>query len=363
MNSTKIDPKYISKSNPRVGLIALASDFMIERDFINVIKDREVDFFVNRIECYNPLTKENLIKMSNKVTEVTKDILPDQDIDCVVYGCTSGTIAAGYESIEKKVKAAKPMAEVTTPSTAAIKALKKLNINKISLFTPYSKKLNDEVLEYFKSEGFEITSNSYFDIEADYDIGKVDQNYLYDVLSKLDLNGADALFVSCTAKYQKAYFEKFDNVWHHSDYIEHTKHNGFIMHGRSDSTLKPGGVRIGTSEIYRQVENIDFVTEGLVVGQRWKNDERIILFVTTKNNADLDEEKIQHIKKIIRERCSPKHVPAKIIKVPEIPRTKSGKIVELAVKNVINGIKVNNIESLSNPESLKFFENILELKY
>ena len=91
MNSTKIDPKYITKSNPRIGLIALASDFMIERDFINVIKDREVDFFVNRIECYNPLTKENLIKMSNKVTEVTKDILPDQDIDCVVYGCTSGT--------------------------------------------------------------------------------------------------------------------------------------------------------------------------------------------------------------------------------------------------------------------------------
>ena len=90
MNSTKIDPKYITKSNPRIGLIALASDFMIERDFINVIKDREVDFFVNRIECYNPLTKENLIKMSNKVTEVTKDILPDQDIDCVVYGCTRG---------------------------------------------------------------------------------------------------------------------------------------------------------------------------------------------------------------------------------------------------------------------------------
>ncbi len=162
-------------------------------------------------------------------------------------------------------------------------------------------------------------------------------------------------------KYQKAYFEKFDNVWHHSDYIEHTKHNGFIMHGRSDSTLKPGGVRIGTSEIYRQVENIDFVTEGLVVGQRWENDERIILFVTTKNNADLDEAKIQHIKKIIRERCSPKHVPAKIIKVPEIPRTKSGKIVELAVKNVINGIKVNNLEALSNPESLSFFENISQL--
>ena len=89
MNSTKIEPKYISKSNPRVGLIALASDFMIEKDFINIIKDKEIDFFVNRIECYNPLTKENLIKMANKVTEVTKDILPDQDLDCVVYGCTS----------------------------------------------------------------------------------------------------------------------------------------------------------------------------------------------------------------------------------------------------------------------------------
>jgi maleate isomerase len=130
MNSTKIDPKFISQANPRVGLIALASDFMIEKDFINVIKNRKIDFFVNRIECYNPLTKENLIKMANKVTEVTKDILPDQDLDCVVYGCTSGTIAAGHDSIEKKVKVAKPMAEVSTPSTAAIKALKKLNINK-----------------------------------------------------------------------------------------------------------------------------------------------------------------------------------------------------------------------------------------
>ena len=199
MNSTKIEPKYISKSNPRVGLIALASDFMIEKDFINVIKDRDIDFFVNRIECYNPLTKENLIKMSNKVTEVAKDILPDQDIDCVVYGCTSGTIAAGFNSIEQKVKSAKPMADVTTPSSAAIKALKKLDIKKIYIFTPYSKKLNDEVIEYFKSEGFEITSNSYFDIEADYDIGKVDQDYLFKVLSNVNLNGADALFVSCTA--------------------------------------------------------------------------------------------------------------------------------------------------------------------
>ena len=199
MNSTKIEPKYIGKSNPRIGLIALASDFTIEKDFINVIKDKDIDFFVNRIECFNPLNSENLIKMSQKITEVTKDILPDQKIDCVVYGCTSGTIAAGYSSIEEKVKLAKPEAKITTPSTAAIKALKKLKIENISIFTPYSKRLNDEVVEYFKKENFKVSSNSYFDIESDIDIGKVDQNYLYEVLSKIDLKEADALFVSCTA--------------------------------------------------------------------------------------------------------------------------------------------------------------------
>ena len=148
--------------------------------------------------------------MANKVTEVTKDILPDQDLDCVVYGCTSGTIAAGHDSIEKKVKVAKPMAEVSTPSTAAIKALKKLNIKKVSIFTPYSKKLNEEVVDYFKKENFYVTSNSYFDIESDIDIGKVDQNYLYKVLSKIDLKDADALFVSCTALPVLAIIDKLE---------------------------------------------------------------------------------------------------------------------------------------------------------
>ena len=199
MESEKIDPKFNKYQNPKIGLIALASDYMIEKDFIRIIKDKKVDFFVNRIECFNPLTKENLIKMSEKVTEVTKDILPNEKIDCVAYGCTSGTIAAGYEAIEKKIKNAKPEAIVTTPSTASIKALKKLNIKKIAIFTPYSKKLNDEVLDFFKNENFEIKANSYFNIESDIDIGKVDPNYLYEVLSKMDLKGAEALFVSCTA--------------------------------------------------------------------------------------------------------------------------------------------------------------------
>ena len=210
MHSIKVEPKYNSNPNPRIGLIALASDFMIEKDFINVIKGKDIDFFVNRIQCYNPLTSENLIKMSEKVTEVTKDILPDQKIDCVVYGCTSGTIAAGYNSIEKKIKLAKPEAKVTTPSTAAISALKKLNIKKISIFTPYLKDLNDEVVEFFKKENFVVTSNSYFGIESDIDIGKVDQDYLYEVLSKIELNDAEALFISCTALPALSIIEKLE---------------------------------------------------------------------------------------------------------------------------------------------------------
>ena len=134
------------------------------------------------------------------------------------------------------------------------------------------------------------------------------------------------------------------------------------MRGRSDATLNPGGVRIGTSEIYQQVEDIDFITEGLVVGQDFDDDVRIILFVTTKNDQEIDDEKIKLIKSRIRKNCSPKHVPTIIIKVPEIPRTKSGKIVELAVKQVINGEKINNKEAIANPESLSFFENLPLLK-
>ena len=210
MHSIKIEPKYFKVSNPRVGLIALASDFIIEKDFISVLKDKNIDFFVNRIECYNPLTKENLVKMSEKVTEVTNDILPDQDIDCVVYACTSGTIAAGYENIKNKVKISKPTASLTTPSTAAIKALKKFNVKNLAVFTPYNKKLNDEVIQYIEEEGFNVTSNSYFGIESDVDIGKVDQNYLYDVLSKIDVDRADALFISCTALPALSIIEKLE---------------------------------------------------------------------------------------------------------------------------------------------------------
>ena len=210
MHSVKIEPKYAELSNPRVGLIALATDFRIEKDFISVIKDQNIDFFVNRIHCYFPLTSENLIKMSSTVTEISEDILPNEKLDCVVYGCTSGTIAAGYETIKKKVNQAKPEAEVTTPSTAAINALRKLKINKIAIFTPYSKALNDEVIDYFAKENFEISSNAYYDISNDLDIGKVDENYLYETLSSMDLGDADALFISCTALPALSIIEKLE---------------------------------------------------------------------------------------------------------------------------------------------------------
>ena len=198
MHSTKVEPKYNLNPNPRIGLIALATDFMIEKDFINVTKNMDIEIFVNRIHSYSPLTSENLIKMSNTVTEVSKDILPDEKLDCVVYGCTSGTIAAGYDSIKKKIELAKPGAKVTTPSTAASNALKKLNVSKVAIFTPYSKKLNDEVVDYFKKEDFIVTSNSYFDISIDGDIAKIDPDYLYEVISNMDLGDAEAVFISCT---------------------------------------------------------------------------------------------------------------------------------------------------------------------
>ena len=177
MNLKKIEPKYIKLTNPRIGLIALGSDFVIEKDFNKIIHNKKIDFFVNRIKTYDPLNRENLIKMSEELTYVTSNILPNENIDCIVYGCTSGTIASGYKTIEKKIKNAKPKSKVITPSTAAITALKKLNIKKISLFTPYPKKLNDEVLSFFKDEKFLITSNYYLDIKSDTDIWKVDPEH------------------------------------------------------------------------------------------------------------------------------------------------------------------------------------------
>lgn len=198
MNSIKITPKFNSRINSKVGLIALSTDFMIEKDFKKIIENMNIDLFVNRIRSYYPLTKENLIKMAENITEVSKDILPDEKLDCVVYGCTSGTIASGYDSIKNKINLAKPEAKVVTPSSAAVNALRKMNVKKVSIFTPYSEKLNNDVVDYFKKENFTVTSNSYFDILYDNDIAKVDPEYLFEVITKMDLGEAEAVFLSCT---------------------------------------------------------------------------------------------------------------------------------------------------------------------
>ena len=199
MDSKKIKPKFLKKTNPRVGLIVLATDVMIEKDFLKVFSGVSADLFVNRITNYNPVTAENLKKMTNNITSVTENILPGEKIDCVVYGCTSGTIVSGYDSIKKKINIAKPDALVTAPSTAALNALKKKNIKKISIVTPYIKSVNDDVVNFFKNNDFKISSNTYFNIKSDVDIGKVDQDQLFEILSKIDHKDAEALFVSCTS--------------------------------------------------------------------------------------------------------------------------------------------------------------------
>jgi acetoacetyl-CoA synthetase len=163
-------------------------------------------------------------------------------------------------------------------------------------------------------------------------------------------------------KYRAAYFERYPHVWHHGDYVELTEHDGIIIYGRSDAVLNPGGVRIGTAEIYRQVEQLDQIVESLVVGQHWDNDERIVLFVRLRDGERLDAALEERIRRRIRENTSPRHVPARIVQVNEIPRTKSGKIVELAVREVVHGRPVKNIEALANPDALEQFKNRKELE-
>ncbi len=162
-------------------------------------------------------------------------------------------------------------------------------------------------------------------------------------------------------KYKSAYFEKYKNVWHHGDFAKITNNGGFIIFGRSDTTLNPGGVRLGTAEIYNLVEKFDEIQESIVIGQSWDNDVRIILFVVLNKGYELTDNIKEKIKKVIRTEASPRHVPSKIISVLEIPKTKNGKLVELAVKQSVEGEKIKNLEALANPDSLKQFKDIKEL--
>jgi acetoacetyl-CoA synthetase len=163
-------------------------------------------------------------------------------------------------------------------------------------------------------------------------------------------------------KYHSAYFDRFPNVWCHGDYVELTTQDGTVIYGRSDAVLNPGGVRIGTAEIYRQVEQLESVVESLVIGQEWEGDVRVVLFVRLRDGLTLDDALIDQIKKQIRANTTPRHVPARVVQVSDIPRTKSGKIVELAVREVVHNRPVKNKEALANPEALELFANRPELQ-
>jgi acetoacetyl-CoA synthetase len=163
-------------------------------------------------------------------------------------------------------------------------------------------------------------------------------------------------------RYRAAYFDRFPDAWHQGDYAERTEHDGFVIQGRSDATLNPGGVRIGTAEIYRRVDALDEVIESLVVGQEWDDDVRVVLFVRLRDGVVLDDELVATIRDAVRRGASPRHVPARIVQVSDLPRTRSGKLVELAVREIIHGRPVKNIEALANAEALEEFRDREELR-
>jgi len=199
INFKHIVPKFKKYFNPKVGLIALSTDYTIESDFNTLCRDLPLDIFVNRIHNQNPLTKENLLKMQDELESVAKKILPDEKIDTIAYGCTSGTIAIGEDNVKEKVLLAKPDCYVTTPVTSAIKAFKEMRIKKIAVFTPYPESVNKTIFEYFTKKNIEVLSFTSLNLDLDSDIAKIDPKYLLETLIKLDTANADALFISCTA--------------------------------------------------------------------------------------------------------------------------------------------------------------------
>ena len=199
LNFKHIIPKFKKKFNPKVGLIALSTDYTIESDFNTVCRDLPLDIFINRIHNQNPLTKENLLKMQDELESVAKKILPDEKLDTIAYGCTSGTIAIGEDNVKEKVLLAKPNCYVTTPVTSAIKAFKEMSIKKIAVFTPYPDSVNKTIFEYFTKKNIEVLSFASLNLNLDSDIAKIDPQYLLETFVKLDTANADALFISCTA--------------------------------------------------------------------------------------------------------------------------------------------------------------------
>ena len=193
------DTKFKKELNPKVGLIALSTDQTIEGDFNNICKNLPLEIFINRIHNQNPLTKENLLKMEDDLESVTNKILPNEKINTIAYGCTSGTIAIGEDKVKEKILLAKPGCYVTTPVTSAIKAFQQMNIKKIALFTPYPDAVNKTILEYFTKKNIEVSSFASLNLNLDTEFANVDPNYILEISSKLETKNADALFISCTA--------------------------------------------------------------------------------------------------------------------------------------------------------------------
>ena len=199
IKSNYIQPKFKKTFNPKVGLLALSTDLTIEKDFNSIFNRLPVDVFVNRIHNENPLTKENLLKMHKKIQPITEKILPGEKINTVAYGCTSGTIAIGENKVKEEIQLAKPDCYVTTPITSAIKAFKLMSIKKIAVFTPYPESVNKTIYDYFSKKNIEVLSFGTFNLELDSDFANIDPKHLFETLINLDISGADALFISCTA--------------------------------------------------------------------------------------------------------------------------------------------------------------------
>jgi len=199
MELIKIKPKLNRTKNYRLGLVALATDFTIEKDFNKILTNKPISFYVNRLPSYNPLSRKNYLKMNLKLTEVTKNILPKQSFQSIAYGCTSGTIASGSKTIKRKILKAKPRSKVSDPISAAINAFKKLKIKKLTIFTPYAQSINRTVVDYLNKNGFKIISFHYLNLSSDVDIGQVEESFLLKYLSKINLKDSDGLFISCTA--------------------------------------------------------------------------------------------------------------------------------------------------------------------
>ena len=206
-----INSKFKDKNKPKVGLIALSTDQTIEGDFNTICKNLPLDIFVNRIHNQNPLTKENLLKMEKDLESVTNKILPEERINTIAYGCTSGTIAIGENKVKEKILLAKQNCYVTTPVTSAIKAFKQMNIKNIALFTPYPDAVNKTILDYFIKKNIEVSSFASLNLNLDSEFANVDPNYILDISSKLEMKNADALFISCTALPVLNILDKLEN--------------------------------------------------------------------------------------------------------------------------------------------------------